>query len=468
MNSNVKGSHSLLLKIIKIPHFVVVLLFYFLLFNPNFIFFSSHTSNSEYNLKYNYSITNSSYSIYNHLFNKKSILQEYIKFYKKNLNDPLYDKNFSNHFFNLKKTLLLNHSQININDIANHYLPLYNPLQSIEILHQLFKNYTVNFNCKKTCKFQNPVDINNIIYTQSKNKTILKTNAEYIYHDKEFQEISKKRSGLEEYYNSIYRINLENLFRNYSINNIYTILKEELSNCVYCCCCYSNISNKNILNNNKYQFEFIPCYSFYKVLQNELEDIVVKLYIELLTKDNFKNYKIYSIYSTLNLDTENQKRFYKSNFDSQSFIVFLLDYISKIESNHNLYQKILSSIKIYNSHFLTFINSISNIDIINNILTFLNFDTSLPKERMSDKQYINEYAVQVTSGVNAKELAEKLGLSFGGQIGELEGYYLFKVINQNVNDEKLYKNIESKLSKEKNIEWYERQYLKSFQKRSVF
>jgi len=49
----------------------------------------------------------------------------------------------------------------------------------------------------------------------------------------------------------------------------------------------------------------------------------------------------------------------------------------------------------------------------------------------------------------------------------LEGYYLFKVNNADINDENVYKDVESKISKEKNILWYERQYLKSFQKRSV-
>ncbi|ORX87319.1 hypothetical protein BCR32DRAFT_324547 [Anaeromyces robustus] len=85
---------------------------------------------------------------------------------------------------------------------------------------------------------------------------------------------------------------------------------------------------------------------------------------------------------------------------------------------------------------------------------------------MSDKQYTDEYAVKVADNIDAKELAEQLGFEFKGQIGELEGYYLFKVNTENTKDENLYTKIESNLSKEKNIEWFERQYLKTFQKRN--
>ncbi|OUM68687.1 hypothetical protein PIROE2DRAFT_3529 [Piromyces sp. E2] len=249
---------------------------------------------------------------------------------------------------------------------------------------------------------------------------------------------------------------------NYIIDDINTILKEELNNCIYCCCSKTQNKSENILSKKIFKLEYIHCSSFYEVLHNQLEDIIIKLYIELITEEKTKYSNVYSIYDTLNLDSESQRKLYINNFDSQSFITFLLNYSSVTNSNQTIYQKILSYIKINKNYFLSYLNSIFDIDSIDNFLTIFNINIT-PQKKMSGKQYTSEYAVQVTKDVDAKELAEQLGLCFGGQIGELEGYYLFKVDNSDVNDENVFKNIESKLSKEKNIEWYERQYLKKIQ-----
>jgi len=386
MKINVEG-HAIFIKLIKIVFFLLVSLFYILLIKPNLLIPLS--SNPKYNLKYHYTLTNSSYNIFNNIINKKSLLLEYNKFCKKTT-DPFYKLNLSKHISNKKKSILSSNFQININHIGKHYLPLYNPLQSIEILQFLCTNYKVNFNCKKACDSQNTIDFN-IFDILSINNTTFKKNNEYIHFYKKFQENNNNYSISREYYNSFYRKNLEYLFKNYSINDINTILKEELNNCIYCCCSKTQDKSGSILDNKEFKLEYIHCSSFYEVLHNQLEDIIIKLYIELITEEKIKYSDVYSIYNNLNLDFESQRKLYINNFDSQSFISFLLNYSSLTDLNQNIYQKFLSFIEINKNSFLLYLNSLFDIDSINNLLTFFNINTTPKKKKMSGRQYTSKY-----------------------------------------------------------------------------
>jgi len=297
--------------------------------------------------------------------------------------------------------------------------------------------------------------------------------------DEPFFNNSNSTLKSQEYYNLYYQNHFKSLFQNSTISEIYQNIQEELHHCIYCCCSPIEISNihtttnkKSIVNNNlNPELEYSYCSSLYNVLHYQLEDIIIKLYLELITTTEEDSHysELYSHYSTLNLDTEQQRLLYINNFDTQSFLSFLLNYPNPIITNQRLLTKFINYL-----HQLQFKKNIlsSSINTLSHLLNFndfFNYHYKTPTKKMSGKQYTNEYAVKVTKDVDAKELAEKLGLSFGGQIGELEGYYLYKVDNNNdINDENVYRNIETNLSKEKNIEWFERQYLKTFQKRSVF
>ncbi|KAG4104034.1 hypothetical protein H8356DRAFT_1270996 [Neocallimastix lanati (nom. inval.)] len=380
-----------------------------------------YTKCSEPNLKYYYNIKN--YKFEN--INYKSLLLEYNKYYNKELaldffEDLTYNKNNKEDFH--FKNIPLN---INVNSINNNYLPLYNPLLSIGIVHSFFKNYTINFNCKTACQNKNIIntgnigirDFNNIQNTNKKSTRIssfIKKINNQIYQENKYNNLNSNinsTSKSKEYYSIFYRRNLKYLFRNYPISDIYLILQEEIQSCIYCCCT-DNINSQKF-NNRFLNSDSIPCSTFYNILRNQLEDIIIKLYLELILEENSENSEIFSIFKSVTT-YKNQRELYIN-------YIFFFDNIT---------------------------------------------DSNYKTPKMSDKQYTNEYAVKVADNIDAKELADKLGLNFGGQIGELEGYYLFKVnTNNNDNDDNIYRNIESNLSNEKNIEWFERQYLKSFQKR---
>jgi len=473
----------LLLIIIKIAIFAL-LTFSNLYYILPYILLSKSTniSNKSYNQKYFYSVDNNTLNKY---INTKAFLLEYHKFYK---NKNKYNNHSNNpnkvidSFFKVNSNKLITKntrvspiksSNINFNSIRSHYLPLYNPLQSIEILQQLYKNYTINFNCKTTCESHTPINNTNLLNNRnnSKNNTNFEIFNNNIYT---FEKLTIDTLNSKDDFDLYYRKNLEYIFRNYSINDIYYILQTELHNCIYCCCTETpnyQTTFATFDKNKKFSLGYQKCSAFYDILHNQLEDIIIKLYLEILTEDNnFEYSDIYTIDNNLNLDLESQRKYYINNFDSQSFLQFISNYCyhtpTLSNSNKNtLFQKLLSFINIYKDNLLYYFNELTNYFFVD---TFSNlFNHSSTKKKMSDKQYTNEYAVQVSEGVDPKGLAEKLGLTFAGQIGELKGYYLFKVENTDVKDIDAYRTVESNLDKEKSIEWYERQYLKSFQKRSV-
>jgi len=387
------------LKIIKIIIFILLTLIYLYYIVPTLFFY---TKCSEPNLKYYYNIKN--YKFEN--INYKSLLLEYNKYYNKELaldffEDLTYNKNNKEDFH--FKNIPLN---INVNSINNNYLPLYNPLLSIGIVHSFFKNYTINFNCKTACQNKNIIntgnigirDFNNIQNTNKKSTRIssfIKKINNQIYQENKYNNLNSNinsTSKSKEYYSIFYRRNLKYLFRNYPISDIYLILQEEIQSCIYCCCT-DNINSQKF-NNRFLNSDSIPCSTFYNILRNQLEDIIIKLYLELILEENSENSEIFSIFKSVTT-YKNQRELYINCFDAQVFLNYLLKYStsSKLYSNSNNYnnnnnnnqfQKLVKFIQ-KPKLLLSQLKSLSDIFFFDNIT-----DSNYKTPKMSDKQYTSK------------------------------------------------------------------------------
>jgi len=403
MNIVVEG-HALLLKIIKIAIFTLLTFsnLYFIL--PNILSKSTNISNKSSNQKYFYSVDNNTHNKY---INTKAFLLEYHKFYNNNHSNNPNKVTDSFSRINNNKPITKNtrvspikSTIINFHSISSHYLPLYNPLQSIEILQHLYKNYTINFNCKTSCESHTKINNTKFLNNNNNNNSKNITNFEASNNIYTFEKFTLESLNSKEDFDLYYRKNLEYIFRNYSINDIYYILQTELHNCVYCCCSeIPDNQNKFVTFDKikKFSLEHQKCTSFYDILHNQLEDILIKLYLEILTEDNnFEYSDIYTIDNNLNLDLESQRKNYINNFDSQSFLLYLSNYCyhSPTLSNSNkntLYKKLLSFINIYKDNLLYYFNELTNYFFVD---TFINlFYHTSTKKKMSDKQYTSKYLI---------------------------------------------------------------------------
>ncbi|MEQ2238484.1 Neuroendocrine convertase 1, partial [Ilyodon furcidens] len=86
----------------------------------------------------------------------------------------------------------------------------------------------------------------------------------------------------------------------------------------------------------------------------------------------------------------------------------------------------------------------------------------------ADRQYLNEWAVEIPGGQSAAEaIAKELDYQLVRQIGALKNHFLFKHRNQPRRMRRSADHITRKLSEDDRVLWAEQQYEKSRSKRAA-
>ncbi|XP_028660609.2 neuroendocrine convertase 1 [Erpetoichthys calabaricus] len=90
-----------------------------------------------------------------------------------------------------------------------------------------------------------------------------------------------------------------------------------------------------------------------------------------------------------------------------------------------------------------------------------------PDISADEKQYVNEWAVEIPGGLDAaKAIAEELGYELVRQIGALENHYLFKHQSHPRRSKRSLDHITKRLSEDGRVSWAEQQYEKRRTKRA--